>query len=233
MNPLAARRLGRVHFQNGRMNLIPKIVRNFPYRCEGLALSHHQSRRETQGLVQLEGGVLVLDGTTLDKPHARKMELVTRHWSGKHCRVVRDINLLTMLWTDGCALIPCDFHLYGKPLSGKNKNDYFREMSGAAHERGFRPSHILLDSWYSSLENLKLVRECGWVWLTQFRCNRHMNPDGGGNVRVDAVEIPTEGREAHLRGYDGSRCSGRSLQTGTWSIGPPMIWAWRRNSTSL
>ena len=100
-----------------------------------------------------------------------------------------------------CALIPCDFHLYDKPLSGKNKNDYFREMSGAAHERGFRPSHILFDSWYSSLENLKLVRECGWVCLTQFRCNRRVNPDGVGNVRVDAVEIPPEGREAHLRGY--------------------------------
>ena len=47
--------------------------------------------------------MLVLDGTTLDKPHARKMELVTRHWSGKHGRVVRGINLLTMLWTDGCV----------------------------------------------------------------------------------------------------------------------------------
>ena len=50
--------------------------------------------RETQGLVQLEGGVLVLDDTTLDKPYARRMELVTRHWSGKHRRVVQGINLL-------------------------------------------------------------------------------------------------------------------------------------------
>ena len=53
------------------------------------------------------------------------------------------------------------------------------------------------DSWYSSLENLKQVRDCGWVWLTQLRCNRRVNPDEGGNVRVDAVEIPTEGRVVH------------------------------------
>jgi putative transposase len=33
--------------------------------------------QETRGLVQLEAGVLVLDDTTLDKPYARKMELVT------------------------------------------------------------------------------------------------------------------------------------------------------------
>ena len=109
--------------------------------------------QETQGLAQLEGGVLVLDDTTLDKPYARKMELVTRHWSGKHHRVVSGINLLTLLWSDGSALIPCDFRIYDKPLSGKNKNDYFREMLDVAHGRGFQPGHILFDSWYSSLEN--------------------------------------------------------------------------------
>ncbi len=156
--------------------------------------------RETRDLARLEEGVLVLDDTTLDKPHARKMELVTRHWSGKHRRMVQGISLLTLLWTDGRSLMPCDFRIYDRPLSGKNKNDYFREMAGAARGRGFRPSHILFDSWYSSLENLKKVRECGWVWLTQFRCNRRVNPDGKGNIRVDTVEIPSGGRVVHLRG---------------------------------
>ena len=62
-------------------------------------------------------GVLVLDDTTLDKPYAKRMELVSRHWSGKHKRVVWGINLLTLLWTDGNALIPCDFRVYDRPLS--------------------------------------------------------------------------------------------------------------------
>ena len=65
--------------------------------------------QETRGLVRREEGVLVLDDTTLDKPYAKRMELVSRHWSGKHKRVVWGINLLTLLWTDGNALIPCDF----------------------------------------------------------------------------------------------------------------------------
>lgn len=59
--------------------------------------------QETRGLAQLEGGVLVLDDTTLDQPYARKMELVTRHWSGKHRRVVSGINRLTLLWTAAAA----------------------------------------------------------------------------------------------------------------------------------
>ena len=54
---------------------------------------------ETQGLVNLNGGVLVLDDSTLDKPYAKRIELVTRHWSGKHHRVVMGINLISMVWT--------------------------------------------------------------------------------------------------------------------------------------
>nr|WP_246522847.1 hypothetical protein [Gemmata palustris] len=36
-----------------------------------------------------DDGVLVVDDSTLDKPYARAIELVTRHWSGKHHAVVR------------------------------------------------------------------------------------------------------------------------------------------------
>jgi hypothetical protein len=42
-----------------------------------------------------------MDDTTLDKPYARKMDLVTRHWSSKHQRVVQGFALLTLLWTVG------------------------------------------------------------------------------------------------------------------------------------
>lgn len=157
--------------------------------------------QETRGLVQLEAGVLVLDDTTLDKPYAKKMELVTRHWSGKHHGVVRGINLLTLLWTDGEALIPCDFRVYDKPLSGHTKNDHFRQMLAVAKERGFRPEYVLFDSWYTSLENLKAVRANGWLWLSQLKSNRLVNPDGKGNVPVQSLEIPAPGRQVHLRGY--------------------------------
>ena len=34
-------------------------------------------------------GILVVDDSTLDKPYARHIDLVTRHWSGKHHAVVR------------------------------------------------------------------------------------------------------------------------------------------------
>ena len=66
------------------------------------------------------------DDTTLDKPYARKMDLVHRHWSGKHGRVVSGINLSTLLWTDGEALVPTHFRVYDKPQDGRTKNEHFR-----------------------------------------------------------------------------------------------------------
>lgn len=157
--------------------------------------------KEAGAVVRPEGGVLVLDDTTLDKPYARRMELVTYHWSGKHGRVVRGINLITLLWTDGEALIPCDFRVYDKPMGGSTKNEHFRQMLTTARERGFRPSTVLFDSWYSSLDNLKLLRSLGWRWLTRLKGNRLVNPDRSGNVPVSALAIPPEGRVVHLKGY--------------------------------
>lgn len=157
--------------------------------------------QEVQGVVRPEAGVLVLDDTTLDKPYATKMALVTRHWSGKHHAVVQGINLLTLLWTDGDALIPCDCRIYDKPWGGQTKNAHFRALVATAHARGFAPAGVLFDSWYASLENLKTVREYGWHWLTRLKRNRLVHPDGHGNVPVSTLTCPPEGRVVHLKGY--------------------------------
>jgi putative transposase len=70
---------------------------------------------EAQAQVRRGEGVLVVDDSTLDKPYARAIELVTRHWSGKHRAVVRGINLVSLLWTDGDRHIPCDYRVYDRP----------------------------------------------------------------------------------------------------------------------
>lgn len=68
--------------------------------------STEQLWQEAQPQVQLNQGVLVVDDSTLDKWYAEKMELVTRHWSGKHEQVVQGINLITLLWTQGDRHLP-------------------------------------------------------------------------------------------------------------------------------
>jgi len=151
--------------------------------------------------VERRRGVLVLDDSTLDKPYARHMDLVTRHWSGKHRDVVRGINLLTLLWSDGERLIPVDYRIYDKATDGKTKNDHFRDLLDRAYTRGFEPECVLFDSWYASLENLKAVRSYGWAWLTRLKRDRQVNPDGTGNRPLEACTIAESGSRVHLRGY--------------------------------
>src|SRR5438270_7037855 len=154
---------------------------------------------EAKTLVEPEHGLLVVDDTTLDKPYSRKIELVHRHWSGKHRRVVNGINLTTLLWSKAQVLVPTDFRVYDKPGDGLTKNEHFRVMLKQAKERGFEPRYVLFDSWYSSLENLKAIRSYGWHWLCRLKSNRLVNPDSkSGNVAIGEVEIPAEGRIVHL-----------------------------------
>lgn len=146
-------------------------------------------------------GLLIVDDTTLDKPYATKMELVTRHWSGKHRAVVDGINLITLLWTDGDRHVPCDYRLYDKAHDGLSKNDHFCAMVQTAHARGFEPAYVLFDIWYSGLENLKLLRNLGWHFFTQLKANRHVNPDNTGLRALSACIISAQGTIVHLKGY--------------------------------
>src|SRR3954454_11669189 len=155
---------------------------------------------EARPLVERAKGVLVIDDSTLDKPSAKHIELVTRHWSGKHHDVVRGINLITLLWTDGDRKIPVDYRVYSK-ADGKSKHDHFWEMLLVARGRGFSPRCVLFDGWYASLENLKQVRDHGWNWLTRLKRDRVVTPADRIARSLDEVAIAASGTVLHLRGY--------------------------------
>jgi len=157
--------------------------------------------QEVKPLIRCKEGALILDDSTLDKPYAKNMAFLTRHWSGKHHRVVWGINLVSLLWSDGEALLPCDFRLYDKPVDGLDKHMHARTMLAEASRRGFQPQMVLFDGWYASLETLKAIRGYSWHWLTRFKANRRVNPDNTENVPLSTVPIPREGRRVHLKGY--------------------------------
>jgi hypothetical protein len=157
--------------------------------------------QEVQGCIELKGGVLIIDDSTLDKPYASKIALVTRHWSGKHGRVVQGINLISLVFAQRGSCLPCDCRLYNKAQDGLSKNDHFQQMIKTAKERGFDPELVAFDSWYASLNNLKLVRRQEWDWLTQLPSNRQVSIDRSGNRAIREMLIPAEGRTVHLKGY--------------------------------
>lgn len=169
---------------------------------------------EAGAQVRRDDGVLVVDDSTLDKPHARSIELVTRHWSGKHKAVVSGINLVTLLWTDGDRHIPCDYRLYDK-ADGKTKNDHFADMVRTARARGLTPRCVVFDGWYASLENLKLVRSLGWNWLTRLKSNRLVNRDRQGTRALKDTAVAATGTEVWLPGYGSVKVFGIAAPDGS------------------
>ena len=156
--------------------------------------------QEARPQVDLACGALVLDDTVLDKPYARHIDLVGRHWSGKHKRVVQGIDLVSLVWTDGDRIVPCDYRVYHDARQA-TKNDHFRAMIDVAHARGFKPSRVLFDGWYGSLENLKHLRALGWGWLTRLKSNRLVNKDRQGERPLSRTDVSAGGAEVWLIGY--------------------------------
>jgi len=151
--------------------------------------------QEAKTQIELNSGILILDDSTLEKPYSPFNALVYRHWSGKQKEVVVGINVLTLLWTDGVRCVPVDYRIFDKDRDGKTKNDHFAEMLLEAYERGFNPHLVCFDSWYSSVENLKLCRSLGWHFLTRLKANRHIRV---ANSKLQAVS------DAGLCGGDGT-----------------------------
>jgi DDE superfamily endonuclease len=155
---------------------------------------------EAEPLVEKGRGLLIADDSTLDKPYAKKIELVTRHWSGKPKKPVWGINVITSLWTDGDRKIPVDYRVYSK-ADGLTKHDHFWDMMLTAKGRGFSPECVLFDGWYASVENLKRVRDLGWHWQTKLRGDRVVTPGDRISRPLDAVAVSAAGTVLHLRGY--------------------------------
>ncbi len=57
---------------------------------------------EIKGAIDFVGGTLSADDTIIEKPFSDpdKAELIGYYWSGKHKKVIKGINLITLYYTD-------------------------------------------------------------------------------------------------------------------------------------
>lgn len=143
-------------------------------------------------------GVLIADETVLNKSRSRKIDLVRWQYSGTEHDIIRGIGMLNFLWVNNEGEVcPMDFRIYEPQEDGKTKNDHFRELLKLASRRGVKPDVVLADTWYSSLDNLKCVRDLGWKWAMGLKKNRTVNR----GEKLENLDISNEGRKVHLRGY--------------------------------
>lgn len=143
--------------------------------------------------------LLIADDSVLSKIHSKNIELVNYQYSGNAHDVIAGIGLINLLWY-GCDTenyTPVDYRIYDKETDGKTKNSHFCDMLSLAKKRGMKPTAVVMDAWYSSLKNLKAIREHKWFWVTTLRKNRIVNR----GERLETLNIPDEGLKVHLRGY--------------------------------
>lgn len=144
-----------------------------------------------------DDGYIVVDDTIIEKDRGKEIALTSTQFSSSDKRYVNGINLTSLIWNNGESCIPFDYRVYAPITDGKTKNDHFREMLNVCHKRGFNPKAVLMDSWYSGVDNLKAIDSFGWTWITELKKNRIINY----NDKLDKLDIPKEGLKVHLRAY--------------------------------
>jgi len=84
-----------------------------------------------------------LNDTTLDKPYAQKIDLVTYYWSGKHQRVVRCINLRPFFGPIEKILSPTTFESMPKHRTVRAKTAISRRCLRKPGKRNFEPRFVV------------------------------------------------------------------------------------------
>jgi SRSO17 transposase len=158
---------------------------------------------EVRSLIDLEDGILSVDDTVLDKPYSQegKTDLVGYFYSGLHGKAVKGINLVTLFYADSQGVrVPVNFRAVDK-TQGETKNDLFREMIEEVLSWGLRPLIVTADSWYSGVENLRLLRDQGLSFMIALEKNRTVSEQAGEHLRVENAELPQSGKVMYLRHF--------------------------------
>ena len=145
---------------------------------------------EEKNKIELIGGALSVDDSVLDKPYSdpSKAAFIDLFWSGKHKRVVKGINLITLFYADIHGIsVPVNYQICDKK-SGKTKNNYFREMLEEVLSWGIFPSWVTGDSWYSSLDNLKFIRSKKLNFMFGIENNRIVSIERGRYIQIQKFE---------------------------------------------
>ena len=145
---------------------------------------------QTKDLVVKNSGYLVGDDTLLSKKYSQINELAPKQYSGNTHGLEMGISLVNLLWTDGEKFIPVDYRVYQRENDAKTKNDHFQEMLIRAKQRGFEPLHVLMDCWYASIDNLKLItRKLGWHFICNLKANRQVSVSQGSYMAIADLSL--------------------------------------------
>lgn len=154
-------------------------------------------------IINLKGGTLSVDDTVVEKHYSNPecAELIGYFWSGKYHKAIKGLNLITLYYSDDQEnSVPVNYRIYDKK-EGKTKNDYFQEMLLEVITWGLKPRIVTGDSWYSSIANLKFLKNQKLGFLFGVEKNRTVSREPGKYQQVRALSIPDEGLIIYLKEF--------------------------------
>ena len=122
--------------------------------------------------------VVIADDSVQDKRYSNFIELVKKQYSGNEHGLVRGIGLVNFVHSSGNDgdFWPIDYRIYHPDTDGKTKNDHFQEMfMRLITHKHLKAKTILFDTWYSSVDNLKLIHRQNWTFFTTLKSNRKVS----------------------------------------------------------
>ena len=153
--------------------------------------------------IDLKGGILSVDDTVVEKHYSNRecTELIGYFWSGKYHKSIKGLNLITLYYSDRQEnSVPVNYRIYDKK-EGKTKNDYFKQMLLEVTTWGLKPRIVTGDSWYSSVANLKFLRNQKLGFLFGVEKNRTVSNEPSEYKQVASLAIPDEGLITHLKEF--------------------------------
>ncbi len=135
---------------------------------------------------------MIFDDSVQDKRYSEKIELVRLQYSGAEHGLIRGIGVINLVHTTGRddEFFPVDYRIYDPSTDGKTKNEHFREMFlRAVADKRLSARTVLFDSWYASVENLKLIHRAERFFVTTLKSNRLVSlSKEAGYVHLPEVE---------------------------------------------
>lgn len=125
-----------------------------------------------------EEAFLLVDDSVQNKQYSQSIETVKLQYSGNEHGLVKGIGLVNLVHTNGFEgeFYPIDYRLYDPEADGKTKNEHFREMFIRANsDKQIKARNIAFDSWYASVDNLKMIHRSGWTFYTTLKSNRKVS----------------------------------------------------------
>ena len=168
-----------------------------------------------------DDGFLIFDDTIQEKAWTDENDIVSWHYDHSLGRNVKGVNILNALYHSGNASVPVAFEIVKKTIrfcdlktkkekrtSAVSKNELFRKIFTTCVKNSLQFKYTLLDSWFTSVENLKHIRKNKKHFIGALKENRLIaltkkDKQNGRYVPIKSLDLLyKQSVSGWLKGYD-------------------------------